>query len=94
MAPNSNYDFPISWDNQVFQSGKYSLKLNASDKAGHKWSFNKEFEIKDNVKKYNEEAVNLKDQPNKNDYIMYVLVFVLVFTVVIIIYLLWKIKRK
>lgn len=94
MAPNSNYDFPISWDNQAFQPGKYSLKLNASDKAGHKWSFSKEFEIKDNVKKYNEEAVNLKDQPNKNDYIIYILVFVLVVTVGIIIYLLWKIKPK
>lgn len=94
MAPNSNYNFPISWDNQAFQLGKYSLKLNASDKAGHKWSFSKEFEIKDNVKEYNEEAVNLKDQTNKNDYIMYVLVCLLVFTVVIIIYLLWKIKRK
>ncbi|HDT8219523.1 TPA: DUF916 and DUF3324 domain-containing protein, partial [Enterococcus faecalis] len=87
MAPNSNYDFPISWDNQAFQPGKYRLKLNAVDKVGNKWSFNKEFEIKDNVKKYNEEAVNLKDQPNKNDYIMYVLVFVLILTVGIIIYL-------
>ncbi|MEX1530284.1 DUF916 and DUF3324 domain-containing protein [Enterococcus sp. C73] len=94
MAPNSNYNFPISWDNQAFQPGKYSLKLNASDKAGHKWSFNKEFEIKDNAKKYNEEAVNAKDQTNKNDYIIYILVFVLVVTVGIIIYLLWKIKRK
>ncbi|MEB6070041.1 DUF916 and DUF3324 domain-containing protein [Enterococcus faecalis] len=94
MAPNSNYNFPISWDNQAFQPGKYNLKLNAVDKVGHKWSFHKEFEIKDNVKKYNEEAVNLKDQPNKNDYIMYILVFVLVVTVGIIIYLLWKIKRK
>ena len=94
MAPNSNYNFPISWDNQAFQSGKYTLKLNAIDKTGHKWSFNKEFEIKDNVKKHNEEAVNIKDQTNKNDYVIYVLVFVLIFTVGIIIYFLWKINRK
>lgn len=94
MAPNSNYDFPISWDNQAFQPGKYRLKLNAVDKVGHKWLFNKEFEIKDNVKKYNEEAVNIKDQTNKNDYVIYVLAYVLIFTVGIIIYLLCKINRK
>lgn len=94
MAPNSNYNFPISWDNQAFQPGKYTLKLNAIDKTGHKWSFNQEFEIKDNVKKHNEEAVNIKDQTNKNDCVIYVLAFVLVLTVGIIIYLLWKIKLR
>ncbi|MDN3190648.1 DUF916 and DUF3324 domain-containing protein [Enterococcus faecalis] len=94
MAPNSNYNFPISWDNQAFQPGKYRLKLNVVDKVGHKWSLNKEFEIKDNVKKYNEEAVNIKDQINKNNYVIYFLAFVLILTVGIIIYLLVKIKRK
>ncbi|HCT8104907.1 TPA: DUF916 and DUF3324 domain-containing protein [Enterococcus faecalis] len=95
MAPNSNYNFPISWDNQAFQPGKYRLKLNVIDKTGHKWSFNKEFEIKNNVKKYNEDAVNIKDSTNKNNYIVYVLALMLFFTVGIIIYLLLKIiKRK
>ncbi|HAP3860891.1 TPA: DUF916 and DUF3324 domain-containing protein [Enterococcus faecalis] len=94
MAPNSNYDFPISWNNQVFQPGKYRLKLNAIDKANHQWSFNQDFEIKDNVKKYNEEAVNIKEQTNKNDYIIHILVFVLVVMAGIIIYSLWKTKRK
>lgn len=94
MAPNSNYNFPISWDNQAFQPGKYSLKLNAIDKAGHKWAFNKDFEIEDNVKKYNEEAVNIKGQTNKSDYVIYVLAFVLIFTVGIIIYLLCKINLQ
>lgn len=94
MAPNSNYDFPISWNNQVFQPGKYRLKLNAIDKANHQWSFNQDFEIKDNVKKYNEEAVNIKEQTNKNDYIIHILVFALVVMAGIIIYSLWKTKRK
>ncbi|HIB3678384.1 TPA: DUF916 and DUF3324 domain-containing protein [Enterococcus faecalis] len=94
MAPNSNYDFPISWDNQAFQPGKYRLKLNAVDKVGHKWSFNKEFEIKDNVKKYNEDAVNIKDSTNKNNYIVYILALMLILTVGVIIYLLLKIIKK
>ncbi|HFP6581843.1 TPA: DUF916 and DUF3324 domain-containing protein [Enterococcus faecalis] len=94
MAPNSNYNFPISWDNQSFQPGKYSLKLNAVDKAGHKWSFNKDFEIKDNAKKYNDEAVDVKEQVNKNDYIINILIFIIVLASGIVIYLLFSLKRK
>lgn len=94
MAPNSNYDFPISWDNQAFQPGKYRLKLNAIDKVGHKWSFNQEFEIKDNVKKYNEDSVSIKDQTNKNGYLIYMLAFIIILAIGIIVFLLLKIKRK
>lgn len=94
MAPNSNYDFPISWDNQAFQSGKYSLKLNASDKAGHKWSFNKAFEIEDNVKKYNKEAVGINDHVNESNYIIYTLIFILILAIGVIAYLLFNLKKK
>lgn len=92
MAPNSNYDFPISWDNQSFQPGKYSLKLTAVDKAGHKWSFNKEFEIKDDAKKYNEEAVDVEEQVNE-DFIIKILIFALVFSILTIMFLLYKKSR-
>ncbi|HCT8121450.1 DUF916 and DUF3324 domain-containing protein [Enterococcus faecalis] len=94
MAPNSNYNFPISWDNQSFQPGKYSLKLNAVDKVGHKWSFNKDFEIKDNAKKYNKEAVEINERVNKNDYIIYTLIFILTLAVGIIAYLLINLKKN
>lgn len=94
MAPNSNYDFPISWDNQAFQPGKYRLKLNAIDKAGHKWSFNQDFEIEDNVKKYNKEAVGINEHVNKYDYIIYTLIFILTLAIGIIAYLLFNLKRK
>lgn len=70
------------------------MKLNAVDKVGHKWSFNKEFEIKDNVKKYNEDAVNIKDTTNRNNYIVYILALMLILTVGVIIYLLLKIIKK
>ncbi len=94
MAPNSNYNFPISWENQPFKPGKYSLKLNAVDKVGHKWSFNKAFEIKDDAKKYNEEAVDVKEQVNKNDYIINILIFIIILVSGIVIYLLFSLKRK
>lgn len=94
MAPNSNYNFSISWDNQPFQPGKYRLKLNAVDKAGHKWSFTKEFEIKDNAKKYNKEAVEINEHVNKNDYIIYTLIFILALAIGIIAYLLINLKKN
>ncbi|MEW4402271.1 DUF916 and DUF3324 domain-containing protein [Enterococcus sp. AN402] len=94
MAPNSNYNFPIFWDNQSFQPGKYILKLNAVDKVGHKWSFNKDFEIKDNAKKYNKEAVEINERVNKNDYIIYTLIFILTLAIGIIAYLLINLKKN
>ncbi|WP_086313722.1 hypothetical protein A5821_001255 [Enterococcus sp. 7F3_DIV0205] len=64
MAPNSNFDFPISWDNQELAPGKYSLDLVASNKD-KEWRFQKDFEIKaKEVKKLNEEAIEVKKEPN------------------------------
>lgn len=60
MAPNSNFDFPIGWDNQSLDAGKYTLQLVA--KTGEdEWEFEKEFEItaKDS-KELNDEAIELE----------------------------------
>lgn len=60
MAPNSNFDFPIGWDNQSLDAGKYTLQLVA--KTGEdEWTFEKDFEItaKDS-KKLNDEAIELE----------------------------------
>ncbi|EUJ28483.1 hypothetical protein MFLO_12076 [Listeria floridensis FSL S10-1187] len=61
MAPNSNYDLPISWNDQVLEPGKYTLELKAQDMDGHKWKFTKDFEIRNHDKKYNDEAVGLEE---------------------------------
>lgn len=65
MAPNSNFDFPINWDNEVLKPGTYMLNLVA--KSGDKeWKFDKEFTISDKEsKKLNKDAVELvKEEPN------------------------------
>ncbi len=59
MAPNSNFDFPISWDNEPLEAGDYTLhlKINTGEKE---WSFDKNFSIgKEDTKKLNDEAVNI-----------------------------------
>ncbi|MGO2962839.1 MAG: DUF916 and DUF3324 domain-containing protein [Carnobacterium maltaromaticum] len=65
MAPNSNFDFPINWDNQGLESGKYTLELVASANE-EKWEFQQDFEISaKSSKDLNKEAVELeKNEPN------------------------------
>ncbi|PLS32305.1 cell wall protein, partial [Carnobacterium maltaromaticum] len=65
MAPNSNFDFPINWDNQSLDPGTYMLQLVAQS-GENKWEFEKEFAIsvKDSTN-LNKEAVELeKTEPN------------------------------
>ncbi|WP_207696210.1 hypothetical protein DOK67_0002059 [Enterococcus sp. DIV0212c] len=64
MAPNSNFDFPINWDNQELVAGKYTMNLVASNKDDE-WTFKKDFEITaKESKKLNDEAVELVKAPN------------------------------
>ncbi|RAP73688.1 DUF916 and DUF3324 domain-containing protein [Paenibacillus montanisoli] len=64
MAPNSNFDFPIDWDNQKLEPGKYHLYVTATN--GHAtWNFDKVFEIKNTeAKKLNDKAVELEKDHN------------------------------
>lgn len=65
MAPNSNFDYPINWDNEQLNPGKYTVHIEA--KTGDKdWNFDKNFEIKSETSnKLNKEAVEVvKSQPN------------------------------
>ncbi|WP_317946433.1 DUF916 and DUF3324 domain-containing protein [Carnobacterium maltaromaticum] len=65
MAPNSNFDYPINWDNEQLNPGKYTVHIKA--KTGDKdWNFDKNFEIKSETSnKLNKEAVEVvKSQPN------------------------------
>lgn len=64
MAPNSSYEFPISWDNQELKPGKYNLRVKAIDGNNHEWQFSREFEIKSDAKKFNKEAIKLEKNYN------------------------------
>nr|WP_242700704.1 DUF916 and DUF3324 domain-containing protein [Enterococcus sp. DIV0212c] len=88
MAPNSNFDFPISWDNQELKAGKYHLSLVAEDKNGNKWELEKDFEIKGKDSKVlNKEAVEVK-----KNYTLWIVEAIISF--VIIVLLLWFIIKK
>lgn len=55
MAPNSNFDFPISWENQKFEDGTYTLELTATAND-ETWNWTETFEISGS-EELNEEAI-------------------------------------
>lgn len=64
MAPNSNFNFPISLEGDRFRSGNYLLDLTA--KSGeNEWSWTREFTIDaDDARKLNREDVMIDNHPN------------------------------
>ncbi|CAD5897454.1 conserved exported hypothetical protein [Carnobacterium maltaromaticum] len=95
MAPNSNFDFPINWDNQSLEAGTYILQLDAQS-GEEKWKFEKEFKIsaKDSVN-LNKEAVELeKAEPNWIMLISVVVGGALLLIIVIIFFISHHKKKK
>lgn len=65
MAPNSNFDYAISWDDQEFVSGKYRIEMIASD-GDKTWKWTRTFTIKgEAASKFNDSAVDLQKDYKK-----------------------------
>ncbi|PFO90337.1 DUF916 and DUF3324 domain-containing protein [Bacillus cereus] len=91
MAPNSNFNFAINWDNQELKPGKYHLKLTAKDKMDRTWDFEKDFEIKGKESKsLNKDAVELKDNNTKWYIIIGICVLLIAILVVTLIIMMKK----
>lgn len=59
MAPNSNFNFPISLEGDRFQSGDYVLKLKATS-GEEEWEWEKSFTIEaDQARKFNQQDVSI-----------------------------------
>lgn len=89
MAPNSNFNFGVNWDNQEFKAGTYQLKMIArADDYEKEWTWDEEFTIeKDLADKLNSKAVELEKTDNSLYYILggsglVLLLFILLFFVV------------
>lgn len=65
MAPNSNFNYGVSWENQEFKAGKYRAKVTAHSEDYNKdWSWDEEFTItKKEAEVLNKEAVELEVTP-------------------------------
>ncbi|WP_317913450.1 DUF916 and DUF3324 domain-containing protein [Carnobacterium maltaromaticum] len=94
MAPNSNFDFPINWDNQPLDAGDYTLQLVAKS-GDNEWKFEKDFVIDEKeVKPLNDEAVELEKAETN---LLLPIILAIVATVAlmaVIFYLLSRHKKK
>ncbi|MGL9894953.1 DUF916 and DUF3324 domain-containing protein [Enterococcus sp. DIV0806c] len=64
MAPNSNFNFPISLEGDRFRSGNYVLELTATS-GENEWSWTREFTIEaDEARKLNREDVTIDSGVN------------------------------
>lgn len=80
MAPNSNFNYSVDWENQELKPGKYKVHLVAKNKED-KWEWTKEFTISsDQAKKANKAALGLE----KDHTWMYIVGGVLLFILLII----------
>ncbi|MGM0294547.1 DUF916 and DUF3324 domain-containing protein [Enterococcus sp. AZ062] len=90
MAPNSNFNFPISLEGDRFRSGNYVLELTAKS-GDNEWSWTREFTIDaDDARKLNREDVMIDNSPN---WWMIGTISLLILLVIILLYFVLK-KRK
>ncbi|WP_317945806.1 DUF916 and DUF3324 domain-containing protein [Carnobacterium maltaromaticum] len=94
MAPNSNFDFPINWDNQSLEPGNYTLQLTATS-GENKWNFEEDFNISSKESStLNKEAVELeKAEPNWL-LISLIILVVLLLLIMMIGFLIYRYKKK
>ncbi|MGL9769079.1 DUF916 and DUF3324 domain-containing protein [Enterococcus sp. DIV0806c] len=90
MAPNSNFNFPISLEGDRFRSGNYVLELTATS-GENEWSWTREFTIDaDDARKLNREDVMIDNSPN---WWVIGTISLLILLVIILLYFVLK-KRK
>lgn len=92
MAPYSNFDFPIMWENQRLEPGNYTLNLVATS-GEEEWKFYRDFTITaKESESLNNEAVDLAKQ--EKNYTLYLIIAAIVLIIVIIIVVIWLIYRN
>jgi Na+-transporting methylmalonyl-CoA/oxaloacetate decarboxylase gamma subunit len=96
VAPNTNYNVPVSWENQPFTAGTYVAKVKAkSEETGQTWEFKQEFVISaKEARELNDKAVDLE-----KDYLLYIIIgaaviLVLVILLIILLVVLAKKRKK
>jgi len=90
VAPNSNFEYPISLEGEKFESGTYTLHLKAKS-SQESWEFTKDFTIENkDAKQFNAQDVTIEG-PN---YVWYIVGLLIVLLVGLLAFLFWKRKKK
>lgn len=93
FAPQTKVDFPLSLNNEPLKKGKYELQMVIQNDKGKKWNLQKEFEVKDEDKKLNKKAVEVKESKN-NDFVYPMLLTLFLIVILSLIYYIYRLKHK
>ncbi|EUJ37676.1 putative cell wall protein with a C-terminal hydrophobic motif [Listeria weihenstephanensis FSL R9-0317] len=90
MAPNSNFNFPISWGTDEFKAGKYRMDMIATS-GKQVWQWSEYFTIHDDTaKKLNDKALDIEP-----DYTwLYIVAGSLLALLILLLVFLWGRKSK
>lgn len=93
MAPNSNFNFGVSLEDQPFKAGTYTIKV--TGKAdGKDFSFEKDLTITNkSAAEWNENAVFVKDQPQNNAWLYLGILLLSVLLILAVSYMVY-LRRK
>ncbi|MGE7930826.1 DUF916 and DUF3324 domain-containing protein [Lysinibacillus xylanilyticus] len=93
MAPNSNFEYPISLNGEKFKSGTYTLQVKAKS-SEESWEFEKDFTIKgEEVKQFNATDVSIEG-PNYIAYLVGLLILLVAGLLLFIFYSKKKQKKQ
>lgn len=92
MAPNSNFNYSVSWGNEAFQTGDYRIEIDATD-GNQNWHLKKNFKIKvKEAKEYNNTAVHIAQK--STPWIYWLMGGIIIALLIVIAFLILKNKRK
>lgn len=90
MAPNSNFDFPISLENQEITAGNYEIEITAHSKK-EQWHFTKKFRIsEEEAAQFNGDAVELETKSDNKMGIVMIFICLIIIILMVIIIILWR----
>ena len=87
VAPRSQFELPISWNDEALKKGLYELTIQLEDQNSKKWTLKKAFEIKGEDEKLNEEAVKIT-RPASNILLYFVIGSCILIILALFIYIL------
>lgn len=90
MAPNSNFNFPISLNGERFRSGTYVLNMTARS-GEHEWSWEETFDVTaDEARRLNQSDVSVKD----TNWWLIAAIVLIVIIISVLAYMTYKNKKK
>lgn len=92
MAPNSNMNYTIDWENEVLKPGDYILKMKVKHDS-ETWEWEESFVIeKDDATALNRDAVELDDDKVNKWFVTGIVILIII--IAALLFYIWKLKRK